>query len=291
LSESTSVVWDILIIGAGPAGLAAAVNVRVRGKTVLVMGSEAGSGRMSKAPEIKNYLGLEKISGADLAARFLSHARNMGTVVEQERVETIYPGTEFTVVTRSSKMYRSRTVVLATGISQEHLLPGEKDLLGHGLGYCATCDGALYRGRSVAVIGETPEAEEDVNFLAEICSRVFYFPRYNGEVKVEPKVEVRREKPVAVLGQEKVTGVSLPEGEVAVDGVFIIRKVAPVDLLLAGLESKDDAILVNRQMETNIPGVFAAGDCTGKPYQIGKAVGEGQTAGLAAVLYLDRLKV
>lgn len=289
-SENTDVLWDILIVGAGPAGMGAAVNGRVRQKSVIILGLEEGSGRLKKAPEIKNYLGFPEITGQDLMKRFHDHAVGMGAVLETERVENIYPGKEFTVVTRDNRIYRSRSVVLTTGIQQAHFFHGEKELLGRGLGYCATCDGPLYRDKEVAVIGETPEAEEDVNFLAEICSKVHYFPLYKAEIKVDPRVEVYRVKPLGVLGDDRVDAVALPGGKLPVAGVFVIREVAPAEQLISGLQIVEGSIVVNRMLETNIPGVFAAGDCTGKPYQIGKAVGEGLTAALSAVRYLDTNK-
>ena len=173
---SSDTLWDFLIVGSGPAGLGAAVNGRIRQKSVLILGLEGGSERLIKAPEIKNYLGFPEITGKELMNKFRDHAVGMGAVLEPGRVETIYPGDEysgdeFTVMTRDNRIFSSRAVILATGIQQARLLPGEKELLGRGLGYCATCDGPIYRGKEVAVIGETPEAEGEVNFLSEICSR------------------------------------------------------------------------------------------------------------------------
>jgi len=282
--------WDILIVGTGPAGLGAAVNCRVREKSVILLGAEGGSERLMKAPEIKNYPGFPEISGKDLMKKLLDHAQGMGAVLEKGRVQTIYPGDELTTVTHDNRLFRSRAVILATGIQQARLIPGEKDLLGSGLGYCATCDGPIYRGKEVAVIGESPEAEEEVNFLAEICSKVHYFPSYKGrgELKVDPRVNVYRVKPLSVLGEERVEGVALPDGKLPVAGVFIIRDVAPAEQIISGLKIKENSIEVDRMMATDIPGVFAAGDCTGKPYQAGKAVGEGLTAALSAVRYLDK---
>lgn len=287
---NSDILWDLLIVGTGPAGMSAAVNGRIREKRVILLGVEGGSDRLAKAPEVNNYLGFPKISGKELMKKFYDHAVGMGAVVEKRRVETIYPGDEFTVVTRDNQIYHSKAVLLAVGIQQAHLIPGEKELLGRGLGYCATCDGPLYRGKEVAVIGETPEAEEEVNFLAEICSKVHYFPSYRGEVRVDPRIEVHRERPLGVLGEMKVDGIALHDGRLPVVGAFIIRKVAPAEQFISGLQIENGAIVVNKMMETNIPGVFAAGDCTGKPYQIGKAVGEGLTAALSAVSYLDNAK-
>jgi thioredoxin reductase (NADPH) len=284
-------IWDIIILGTGPAGLSAAINGRIREKSTLILAAGRTPPRIHKAPNIQNYPGFNGITGVELYERFYRHALEMGVEFREERVENIYQGANFTVVTRDNQIYLGHTVILATGVQQSRQLKGEQELLGHGLGYCATCDGPLYRDKDVAVLGETPEAEEEVNFLATIGRKVHYFPLYKGEVKVDPKVEVRREIPHAILGEGRVRAVALPDQEIPVDGVFIIRPVAPVELLLAGLQQEQGSIMVDRSMATNIPGVFAAGDCTGKPFQIGKAVGEGVTAALSAIHYLDTKKV
>lgn len=287
--KDTSKLWDLLVVGAGPAGIAAAINARVRKKEVLVVGAEIGSSKLRKAPQVDNYPGLSGISGEELMERFLDHARGLGAVIEEGRVEMVYPGEEFTCMTKDFRMFKARAVILATGVRQALLLPGEKELLGRGVSYCATCDAGLYKGKDVAVIGDSPEAEGEVNFLAELCHKVYYFPLYKGDVQVSSNVEVRLEKPRAILGEERVNALYLSSGEeLPVSGVFVIRDVKPGEQLVEGLKLDDGAIVVGRGMETNIPGIFAAGDCTGRPYQIGKAVGEGLTAALSAVAYLDQ---
>ncbi|MGB9793290.1 MAG: NAD(P)/FAD-dependent oxidoreductase, partial [Thermacetogeniaceae bacterium] len=216
------------------------------------------------------------------------HAKKLGAVIEVDRIESIYPGDEITLVTRGYQMLKARSVILATGVQQSKFLPGEKEFLGRGVGYCATCDAPLYRGKVVAVIGEIAEAEEEVNFLADVCEKVHYFPAYRDVGRLDPRVEVHSEKPIGIVGDGQVRGLAFAGGELPVAGVFIIRDVAPPERLVEGLEIREGAIVVNREMETNVPGIFAAGDCTGKPYQVGKAIGEGLTAALSAVSYLDK---
>ncbi len=184
MSQST---WDLIIVGAGPAGLSAALNGRIREKSTLILAAGRTPSRLQKAPHVKNYPGFNGITGEELYERFYQHAREMGVEFREERVENIYPGASFTVVTRSNQVYLGRALILATGIQQAHQLEGERELVGHGLGYCATCDGPLYRDKDVAVLGETPEAEEEVNFLAAIGRKVYYFPLYKGTVKVDRK--------------------------------------------------------------------------------------------------------
>ncbi len=289
MSEQTDVqqTWDMIIVGAGPAGLAAALNGRIREKSALILAAGRTPPRLQKAPLVKNYPGFNGITGEELYGRFYRQAQEMGVEFREEQVENIYPGVNFTVVTRGNRIYLGRTVILATGIQQVRQLQGEQELVGRGLGYCVTCDGPLYRDKDVAVVGETREAEEEVNFLAGISRNVYYFPLYKGEVKVNRKVDVRQERPQAILGDDRVRAVALPDKEIPVDGVFIIRPVAPAERLIVGLRQEQGAITVDRTMATNIPCLFAAGDCTGKPYQIGKAVGEGLTAAQSAIHCLD----
>jgi thioredoxin reductase (NADPH) len=289
MSEQTGVqqTWDMIIVGAGPAGLAAALNGRIREKSALILAAGRMPPRLQKAPFVKNYPGFNGITGEELYKRFYRQAQEMGVEFREEQVENIYAGVNFTVVTRGNRIYLGRTVILATGIQQARQLQGEQELVGRGLGYCVTCDGPLYRDKDVAVVGETQEAEEEVNFLAAISRNVYYFPLYKGEVKVDRKVDVRQERPQAILGDDRVRAVALPDKEIPVDGVFIIRPVAPAERLIAGLRQEQGAITVDRTMATNIPCLFAAGDCTGKPYQIGKAVGEGLTAAQSAIHCLD----
>ncbi len=213
--SNTQQVWDLIIVGAGPAGLAAALNGRIREKSTLILAAVMTPSRLRKAPFVKNYPGFNGIAGEDLYYRFYEHAMSMGVEIREERAENIYHGVQFTVVTRSNQIYLGRSVILATGVQQTRELKGERELVGRGLGYCATCDGPLYRGKDVAVIGETPEAEEEVNFLAAIGRAVYYFPLYKDKVDVDKRVDVRREKPQAILGDERVRAIALPDEDAA----------------------------------------------------------------------------
>ena len=169
--------------------------------------------------------------------------------------------------------YEAGAVILALGITRENLYPGESEFLGRGVSYCATCDGMLYKGKKVALIGSSAEAVEDVRFLREICSEVLHFPKPQ-RFEISGGMKVERLK----AGQE----------EYAVDAVFIIKDSISVSKLADGLEKDKNGILVDRSMATSIPGIFAAGDCTGKPYQLAKAAGEGNIAALSACEYIDK---
>jgi thioredoxin reductase (NADPH) len=281
---------DIAIIGAGPAGLSAAVNAKIRNKSIIIFGGEAE--RLKKSPRVDNYLGFIEIKGEELVKHYLKHVEHMGIEINDNKVNNVFPmGGTFGISLKNGDLHRAKTVIIATGISNTKYLKGEQELVGKGVSYCATCDGPLYRGKDVALVGYTPEeSEAEVNFLAEICNKVYYIPMYKEEGQVKEQIEIINQKPVAINGQERVANLELDGSTVEVEGIFIIRETTPVDQLLPGLEIAENAIKVNRDLATNIPGAFAAGDCTGKPWQIAKAVGEGQVAALSAVKYLDELK-
>ena len=188
-----------------------------------------------------------------------------------------------------SDMAQAGAVVLAPGVARGVKYPGEAEHLGAGVSYCATCDGMLYRGRDVVVVGRSSEAPEEANFLQEIGCRVTYVaPRepegLHGGIPFVKGVRIE------VLGEKAVTGVRADGRELSCAGVFILRAaIAPTDLL-PGLALRDGYVAVDRDMAASIPGVFAAGDCTGLPLQISKAVGEGLVAGHRAAEYLDKHK-
>lgn len=283
--------YETAIVGCGPAGLSAAINAKIRNKDLVLLGVEFCTPKLHAAPLVENYLGFPAISGEKLREAFLGHAHHMGIDILHARVDSIIPdGEGFTLVTKEGN-FSAQTVVLATGVAVTKYLPGERELVGRGVSYCATCDGPLYRGRRVAVLAWEKEAEEEANYLAELAGEVYFLPQYEGELAgLDPKITVIRDEPVAITGEQRVSSLQLKGQELKVDGIFISRETTPTEQLLLGLEMEGPHIKVNRQMETSIPGVFAAGDCTGKPYQLAKAVGEGLVAAQSAVRYLDAKK-
>jgi len=285
-------VYDLVIIGAGPAGLSAAITARARAKKVLVLGSQKMSIKLEKAPHVDNYLGLPGVTGKELAEKFLEYCRRMEVEFVWEKVSNIYSlQEEFQLMTDKNHLYHGRTILLVTGVHTAQTLPKEREMIGRGVSYCATCDGMFYRNKKVAVLGFTAEGEEEANFLADICSEVYYLPAYRGAKNLKEKITIISDSPKAIVGEEIVKGVEVGDRILEVDGVFIAREAVPVEDLLPGLEIEDKFIKVNREMATNIPGVFAAGDCIGKPYQISKSVGEGQIAALSAAKYLEGKKI
>ena len=283
--------YDIAVIGTGPAGLSAAVTATIRNKSVLLLGSRDLSEKLGKAHEIQNYLGFPAVPGEDLAKAFRAHLDSMGIAITEKRINAVYTMGDWFALQSGEEMLEASSVILATGVVPGKPLPGETELLGRGVSYCATCDAPLYRGRSAAVIGYSPREEAEAAFLSEICSDVLYFPMYPGDITSLPgAVHVIREKVVAVEASEGKKLVRTAENAYSADGVFILREAVAPGQLVPGLETEGPHVIVNRRMETSIPGVFACGDISGLPYQYIKAAGEGNVAALSAVEYLDKQK-
>lgn len=267
--------FDVLIIGGGPAGLSAAVNVRARGKTVLVVSNPLEENPLWKAKKVDNYLGLPDISGPELLKTFQTHAEASGASFLTGRVLNTAMAGERWYVSVGSDVQEAGALILAAGVVRSRKFSGEEAFLGRGVSYCATCDGMLYRGKTVALIGNNKEAEEDARFLEDIGCKVLRFAE-NGRYEIS--------------GGVKADTLKFRGQEYKVDCVFIIKDTVSVTRLVPGLEVEKGGIVTDRRMATNLPGVFAAGDCTGKPYQLAKAVGEGNIAALSACEYLDSSK-
>ena len=282
--------FDVAIIGGGPAGLEAALTGRIRNKKVALFEHLDFSRKLQKAHSIDNYLGMPATKGEELMKRFSDHCLAHEPVLIKEKAVTIFPGDKMFTILTPSNTYETRTVILATGVSAASLINGEKEFLGRGVAYCATCDGMLYKGKDVAVISYTPEGEHEAGYLSEICRSVTYLPQYKGDLaRINPSIRIMQAKPQAIKGSGPVDTLLTDQGELNVHGIFILRQSDPVENILPGLELTGEVIKVNRDMSTNLPGVFAAGDCTGKPWQIAKAVGEGVIAIHSAIAYLDSL--
>lgn len=279
--------YDIAIIGTGPAGLSAAITAKIRNKKILLIGNPNFSDKVQKAHQIQNYLGLPAISGKDLAKAFENHINSMDITITEGKVNAVYPMGSYFGLQVSQDIYEAETVIVATGIVTGKAFKGENELLGRGVSYCATCDAPLYRNKTVAVIGYSPKEESEAEFLAEVCEKVLYIPMYKEETKLSDKVTIINEKPTAVIRENKVKSLQTEKNNYEVDGIFILRDSIPPSQLVSGLEIKDNHIVVNLQMETNIKGCFACGDIVGRPYQYIKAAGQGNIAGLSAVAYLD----
>ena len=280
--------YDIAIIGTGPAGVSAALTAKNRNKSILLLGSRQMSEKVAKAHEIRNYPGLPFVKGEELAAAFRDQLDRMEIPVTESRIGAVYAMGDYFALQAGEEMLEAKTVILATGVVMAKTLPGEEELLGRGVSYCATCDAPLYRGRRAAVIGYSPREEAEAAFLAGVCSKVTYFPMYAEKTELPETVEVIREKPEGILKAETGLTVKTRSGEYAADGVFVLREAVAPGQLVPGLETDGPHVKVNRRMETNLPGVFACGDLVGTPYQYVKAAGEGNIAAISAAAYIDR---
>ena len=278
---------DIAIIGTGPAGVSAALTASNRNKTVLLLGSRQMSEKVARAHEIRNYPGLPSVKGAELAEAFRNHLDAMGIPVTEKRVGAVYAMGDYFALQIGEEMAEAEAVILATGVVQANPLPGEKELLGRGVSYCATCDAPLYRGKTAAVIGYSPREEAEAAFLSEVCEKVTYFPMYKEETSLPERVQVIREKVAGIAQENGKRTVRTENGTYEVDGVFVLREAVAPDQLVPGLEAEGAHVRVNRKMETSLPGVFACGDLTGTPYQYVKAAGEGNVAAISAAAYVD----
>ena len=281
--------YDIAIVGDGPAGLAASINAKIRNKNIILFGS--GSDKLAKAPSIDNYLGIYDVSGAQLKDKFIHHITEMGIEITYERVNNVYSMGDYFSLAVGDKTYEAITVIIATGVQYGKMIKGEEKYLGKGVGYCATCDAGLYRDKVVAIIGYNHEGEEDANFLSEIASKVYYIPMYNLDNKLDSSIEIINDKPVEIQGEKLVNKLILKERELDVDGVFIMKDSVSPSYMVPGLEVEGPHIKTDREMRTNIDGLYAAGDCAGKPYQYLKSAGQGQMAVSSAISQLDKLRI
>lgn len=283
--------YDIAIIGTGPAGISAAITAKIRGKSIILLGPKNLSDKITRAAKIENYTALPNISGKELAGHMLLHLKTLDIQITDKRVKTVYAMGKYFVLEAGEDMIESNSVIVAAGVMQGKMLKGEKELLGSGVSYCATCDARLYRGKKVAVIGYSDESANEAEFLSDIASEVMFFPMKKGiEPESRKNITVIREIPREITGEGFVKGVLTDNGEYGADGVFVLRDSVLPDTLVPGLETEQNHIKADLQMKTNLDGVFACGDIVGKPYQYIKAAGQGNTAALSAVEYLSRLK-
>lgn len=305
--------YDIVIIGTGPAGLSAAITAKVRNKKILLVGSKDLSPKVEKAHTIQNYLGLPSVSGEKMAEAFQKHLDDMKIEIAEKKINTVYAMGDYFGIQAGTGMLEADSVILATGVTMDKPLPGENEFLGRGVSYCATCDAALYRGRTVAVIGYGPKEEAEADFLAEVVGKVYYIPMYKEPYHLAENVEIIREKPLEIVGAaslaakaesenkdvvqaanvlnlfgDKVGALRTDGGEYPVDCVFVLRESILPEHLVPGLALEENHVKVDLQMKTNIPGCFACGDIAGKPYQYIKAAGQGNVAALSAVEYLAK---
>ena len=285
---------DCMIIGSGPAGISAALTLQANGKSCVVFGSPALSEKIEKAELIRNYPGLSNVTGKAFVAALQKQLADANIEIKNEKVAGVYAlKDKFTLLTQEQNTYESKTVILACGVESVKQIEGEEAFVGRGVSYCATCDGFLYKGKTIAIFCTSKRMEHEIGYLANFAKKVYLIPMYKDvEVSFE-NVEIIRKMPKKIDGAKRVERLqfSAPIAEnggqeLSIVGIFMLRECVSPAILVGGLQTENGHVLVTRNMETNLPGCFAAGDCTGRPYQYAKAVGEGNVAAHAASVFL-----
>lgn len=278
--------FDVAIIGTGPAGISAALTLKALKKSLILFGSSQLSGKIRAAEMIRNYPGLSMVSGQQMQACFRTQLEEMEIPITEKTVTGIYAmGTHYGLLC-NQEMFEAKTVLLCTGVEAVKPIPGELEYVGRGVSYCATCDGFLYKDKTIAVVCTDKDLEHEIEYLAGLAGKVYLIPLYKNVAVEAQNMEILVKKPLEILGENKVSGIRFADGEYPVDGVFMLKQAVTPSVLLYGLDCSEGHILVDRACRTNLEGCFAAGDCTGKPYQYAKAVGEGNVAAHSIVQYL-----
>ena len=286
---------DVVIIGSGPAGVQAAIHASRRKVSVLVAGKAAASA--AAGTEMDNYFGTGRVSGDALIAEGMRQAESTGAVfLGQNIISASRDGDAFRLGLEDGTVVTARSVIIATGISRKKLgIPGEKELFGKGVSYCAVCDCNFYRGRRAVIVGNESEAAVSAEMMTGYASETSWVA---WDVQANPAlvakaeaagVRMYRSKPKAILGEGKVESLELEDGTlIPTDGVFIelgARSSADLAMDLDVMPEMDDTIKVDCDCATGVPGVYACGDVTGRPWQVAKAVGQGCVAGTNAAAY------
>lgn len=274
--------YDIAIIGSGPAGLSAAVNAKIRNKNFIIFGNKNLSTKIEKAPVVDNYLGLYNITGQNLKESFKKHIDSMNIEIDEHRITNVYAMGDYFALMSGSEMFEATTVIIAIGTDSAKSINGEEEFLGRGVSYCATCDAPLYRDKDVCVLGYNKESIHEANFLNEIASKTYFIPMRNALKNdldsIDKNIEIISKKPTEIKGEMLVNELNFEDQSLKVDGVFIIKDSMSPKNLVPGLEMNDKYIKVDINMKTNLAGLFACGDCVGRPYSYIKAAGQGLTA-------------
>lgn len=301
-------IYDIIIIGAGPAGLTAAIYARRAGKSVLVLEKDTFGGQVTFSPKLENYPGFQEISGNELAQRMLEQAMALGADIDLDCVKDVLDGETKTVV-GEYKSYEAKSIIIAAGAHHRRLhLPKEEEFIGNGISFCAVCDGAFYKDQHVAVIGGGNTALQEVVLLSDVCKKVTVVQNLAFLTGEDKLMQVLRSKTnidyifntvvTGYEGEEALSAIQLrnteggEESRLEVDGIFLAIGTVPENEPFAKIAKINEQgyILSDENAATGTPGVFVAGDCRTKTYrQVATAIADGASAALNACRYLDSL--
>ncbi len=299
-------VYDIAIVGAGPAGLTSALYCGRANLSTIVFGNVYDS-QIAKAGDIRNYPGIDSIQGVDLIEKFESQAEHYNITHVSSNVTRAIPGDLFTLYSDVDE-YKCRSIIVATGSKHRELnIPGEKELAYKGVSYCSICDGNLYKGKIVALVGSGDQAAKAALYLAGLCKEVIALtdkfdmdsPQYMEQIKSTPTIRVIGDaRVVAIEGGEAVERITFkvnesPEDAASVEAVFIEGGIPNTLLALElglMLDDKGNIGVSRPDQSTNVSGVYAAGDVTSGIHQVSKAVGDGASAAMSAILYVKKQK-
>lgn len=281
--------YDCIIIGTGAAGVSAALTLKALKVNFLWLGDKSLSRKIRGVERIKNYPGLKSVTGEEMQKAFLSQIEEAGIEITEGRANGVYPTGEGFTVSCGQVAYEGKTVIVATGVETLKPVKGELEFLGRGVSYCAVCDGFLYKDKTIAVYCEGEEEIKEVELLSKYAARINLFCPEKVKVNL-PNVTRVGNIIKEIKGDLKVRSVASSEGEISVDGVFMLKQSFGADTLVYGLKCEGGAVVTDKNAATSVKGVFAAGDCTGRPYQYAKAVGEGNVCAYSVNAYLKSLK-
>jgi thioredoxin reductase (NADPH) len=297
---------DIVIIGAGTAGMTAAIYAARAGKSVMLLEGEALGGQIASSPRVENYPGLASVSGMDFSDALFQQVQNLGVQFTFGAATGIRAGSPMTVLTADGEL-PCKSIILATGSHHRGLgLARERELTGHGVSYCAICDGSFYKAQDVGVVGGGSAALQSAEYLCGVCHKVYLIHRrdtFRGEEKLVERLkknanlEMILDSTVQSLqGEQKLSGITVRskktdvEREIALSGLFIAAGQEPSSAPFSGVVKTDDGgyYLAAEDCVTNVPGIFAAGDCRRKAVrQLTTAAADGSVAALAACTWVD----
>ncbi len=297
-------IYDMIIVGGGPAGLTAAVYAGRANKKTLVLEKGTFGGQITSSPKVENIPGFLSVTGNEFAEQLMNQAMELDAEIEVCEVEQIVPGNPHKVITDEGEFF-GKTVIIATGTKHRMLgLDREEDFVGEGISFCAVCDGAFYEGKTVAVIGGGNSALQEALLLSETSKKVYVVQNLDfltGEEKLQKALSQKENVEIilgtvveGLLGDSELSGITVRNSEKAydipVDGIFVAIGLLPQNDIFADVISLDERgyVVSGEECTTNVPGIYVAGDCrTKRIRQVATAAADGAVAALAAIDYLN----